>query len=152
MSYAEDTIVPEERSRYEIETLVQKHGGKEFGYMSSAKEAVIVFRMDGYSVRFRVPLPDPDSNEFQLTPTGRRRRNLEVMTDAYYQERRRRWRSLALVIKAKLEAIGTGITTFQEEFLAHFILEGGRTVGEEIVPQLEAAKQTGKLPRALLNL
>jgi response regulator RpfG family c-di-GMP phosphodiesterase len=44
-------------------------------------------------------------------------------------ETRRRWRCLAMVIKAKLEVVASGISSFEEEFLAHVMLYDGRTVG-----------------------
>jgi hypothetical protein len=43
-----------------------------------------------------------------------------------------------MVIKAKLEAVASGITTFDEEFLAHVVLETGETVAEQMIPKLPA--------------
>jgi len=54
-----------------------------------------------------------------------------------------------LVIKAKLEAVETGITTFQDEFLAHIMLPDGSTVSEFVGPQLEIAYENGEMPRLL---
>ncbi len=58
-----------------------------------------------------------------------------------------RW--LALVIKAKLEAVESGITMFEEEFLAHIVLPDGKTAGEHVIPAIESSYQTGKV-KALL--
>lgn len=55
---------------------------------------------------------------------------------AWEQACRQRWRALSLCIKAKLEAVAAGITTFEHEFLAHFLTGDGRTVGDHIIPQL----------------
>ena len=41
---------------------------------------------------------------------------------AHEQERRRLWRALLLNIKAKLEAVESGISVFDEEFMAHIVL------------------------------
>lgn len=62
---------------------------------------------------------------------------------------RQRWRALALAIKAKLEAVETGIATFEEEFLNYIVLPDGVTVGEFIRPQIETAYATGTMPKML---
>ena len=54
------------------------------------------------------------------------------------------------MIKAKLEAVESGISVFEEEFLAHLVMPDGKTVGQSILPQVEAAYQTGKMPSLLL--
>ena len=50
------------------------------------------------------------------------------------------------MIKAKLEAVETGITTFEEEFFAHFVLPGGKTVFQEAMPMLEQVYQGKDVP------
>jgi hypothetical protein len=61
-----------------------------------------------------------------------------------------RWRALALVIKAKLEAVAAGITTVEQEFLAHIVLpDGHTTVGTWMAPQLAAAYDAGTMPALL---
>jgi hypothetical protein len=64
----------------------------------------------------------------------------------------RRWRSLLLRIKAKLEAIADGMTTVEEEFLANLMLPDGSTVIEEVLPRLAVAYETGKMPQLLPGL
>lgn len=60
--------------------------------------------------------------------------------------------ALKLVIQAKLEAVEAGITTFEDEFLAHLVLPSGETFGEWAAPQLERAYITGAMPSSLLGL
>ena len=62
---------------------------------------------------------------------------------AWEQACRQRWRALSLCIKAKLEACESGITTFEEEFLAQLVLPGGVTVAEKIMPSI----MSGKMPK-----
>jgi hypothetical protein len=52
---------------------------------------------------------------------------------------------LALVIKAKLEAVASGITTFEDEFMAHIMMPDGLTVGKHIKPTIAAAYASGKM-------
>lgn len=61
-----------------------------------------------------------------------------------------RWRALALVIKAKLEAVAAGITTIEDEFLAHTVLPDGQTVGEFMQPQIAIAYERGSMPTTLM--
>jgi hypothetical protein len=87
-------------------------------------------------------LPMPDRAQFTRTETGRARAASAV--DAEYDKAvRQRWRALALVVKAKLEAVDSEITTFEDEFLAHTVLPSGRTVSEEIMPSVDIAIASG---------
>jgi hypothetical protein len=52
---------------------------------------------------------------------------------------------LALVIKAKLEAVAAGIVTFEDEFAMHMVLPNGQTVREIVLPSLEIAYSTGNV-------
>jgi len=110
---------------------------------------MIAFVANGKQVRFILPLPNLE--DLKKTATGRARRGGAV-NEAFEGEMRRRWRSLALVLKAKLEAVSTGIVTFEEEFLPYIVLPGGQTVGEKIIPSLDAAYASGKLPKLLPDL
>lgn len=148
--YAERTEVPVDRSRNEIERLLARYGADQFMYGADRVRAMIGFRANGKHVRFLLPLPDIREDKFHRTPTGRQRRNPESVTQEYESEVRRRWRALALSIKGKLEAVETGIAIFDSEFMAHIVMPDGKTVGEHVLPSIEAAYSTGKMPRALL--
>ena len=53
-------------------------------------------------------------------------------------------------MKAKLEAVDAGISTFEDEFLSATLLPDGHTVGEWAQPQLEHAYSTGLMPGRML--
>ena len=55
----------------------------------------------------------------------------------------------ALAIKAKLEAVEAGISSFEEEFLAHVVLPDGSTFGAWAKPQLAAVYAGGSMPALL---
>lgn len=76
--------------------------------------------MSGHAVRFEVPIPT-DPAEYRRTKGGQTRTPAQ-QERALEAEVRRRWRALLLCIKGKLEAVESGITTFEEEFLAHLVL------------------------------
>ncbi len=52
-------------------------------------------------------------------------------------------------MKSKLEAVDSGIVTFEEEFLAHIVLPDGTRTGAWAVPQIERAYETGEMPALL---
>lgn len=147
--YAEDTSVSTERSRGEIEVTLTRYGADQFMYGWDRDQAVVQFRMEGRHVRFLLPLPDKASSEFTLTPSRKYSRTEVDALKAWEQACRQRWRALALVVKAKLEAVETGITTFDDEFLAHLVLPDGTTVGQFLGPQIDAAYESGTMPSML---
>ncbi|MFO7288191.1 MAG: hypothetical protein C0P79_015200 [Gammaproteobacteria bacterium] len=150
--FAEKTSVSSEKSRAEIESTLARYGATGFMYGTTATKAVVAFECHGRRVKFELTLPDPGSDEFVFTPARRTKRSPEDQYKAWEQAVRQRWRALALVIKAKLEAVETGITEFEEEFLAHIVLPGGQTVGQWMLPQVAAAYETGDMPPLLPHL
>jgi hypothetical protein len=147
--YAEKTTVSSEQSRTEIERTLKRYGATGFMYGWESSRAIIAFRAHNRMVRFELPMPDPDSPEFTHTPARRNRRSKDQQSIAYEQAVRQRWRALALAIKAKLEAVESGITDFESEFLAHIMLPDGSTVGTWARPQLEAAYERNQMPPML---
>jgi len=145
MSYAENTSVSSEKSRGEIEATLLRYGADQFMYGWDASGAVIQFRASNRHVRFVLPMPDREDPKFHRTPSGRRQRSSDDALKAWEQETRRRWRALALAIKAKLEVVASGIATFEDEFLAAIVIPGGETVGEWLAPQIEEAYSSGKM-------
>lgn len=144
--YAEKTSVPSDRSRSEIERTLARYGADQFMYGWGIGEAVIAFRADGRNVKFVLPMPDRNAKEFTHTPSRGTRRTESQAAEAFEQAVRQRWRALALVIKAKLEAVEAGITVFEDEFLAHIMLPDGSTVGQWARPQLAIAYESGQMP------
>ena len=131
MAYAEKTTVPVSKSRMEIEDLIRKHGAGQFVSGYSGNRVMIGFTAYNRQVRFMVDIP-----------AGKTQKDTE-------QLERQRWRALLLVIKAKFEAIDSGVSCFDDEFLAHIVLPDDKTCGDYMVPQLEAVYETGQMPALL---
>jgi hypothetical protein len=125
--YAAHTKIAPEQTLMEIQRLVKKYGATGFGFMESNGTVGILFEMKGRRIRLLLPLP--------LPPTE--------------QEVRQRWRALLLIVKAKLEAIDLMATTFEQEFMFNFVLPDTSTVGDKLLPQIEAILKDGKLPPML---
>lgn len=109
---------------------------------------MVQFQANGRTIRFIVDMPSQDDPEFTNTPTGRER-SIAQSEKAWEQGTRQIWRALALVIKAKLEAVEAGITEFDTEFLAHIILPDGTSVGDWVLPAVAEAYESGDMPKAL---
>lgn len=148
-TYAADTSVSVEKSRAEIERTVQRWGAEQFMYGWDQSNAVVGFRMQNRQLRFVLAMPDRQAREFLFTPARMNRRTDAQAHEAWEQACRQRWRALNLVIKAKLEAVESGISTFDNEFLAQIMLPNGRTVGEQIGDDIEQTYLTNTMPSLL---
>ena len=132
MHYAATTSVPVERSKHHIEELLMKAGAE--GYHTgwqAPKDGdpgwdAIEFLWKGKQIRFRLP---------RQPSAVRLRRGRRVTSE---QIDRQRWRVLFLVVKAKIEAVEAGIAIFEEEFLSFIVTANGKTVGEVLLPRLQA--------------
>lgn len=148
-AFAQDTEVSPERSRAEIERILQRYGADAFAYGYQDDRASIMFRAHGRYVRFEVPLPV--ARDFLRDRAGRHR-NQRQAEEAAKKEERRRWRALALAVKAKLEVVDSGIASFEAEFLAHVVLPTGELVGDWLAPQIAEVYETGQMPGLLPGL
>lgn len=134
MAYAQKTTVSPEKTRLEIERTVTRYGATHFLIAQEPERATVMFRYDRWQVRFLLPLPQQDFSS----------------RAKHDQTIRSRWRALLLIIKAKLEASQTEISSFEVEFMPHIVMHGGRTIGEQLLPELDQVCLTGK-PLLLLN-
>lgn len=129
--YAKTTSVSTDRTIAETRKILFRYGADKFGYLEEEQRICLTFSSQNKQVRFDVPLPDRDSRDFTRTPTGRSRQNAAAQT-AWEQACQQRYRAALLIIKAKLEATESGITTFEREFFANLMLPGGKTVFDEL--------------------
>ena len=149
MRYAKNTMVSSDRSRSEIEKILTKYGAQGFVYGWQGDQAIIGFQLNAKSLKFILPMPSKSEDQFWKTARQKRKRNPEEAHKAWEQSTRQRWRALSLAIKAKLECVESGITSFEQEFLAHIILPSGETVGAWIAPQIEQSYLNKKMPKLL---
>jgi hypothetical protein len=141
--FAEGTTVSPEKTRAEIETVLGRYGAEGFGYYTEARRARIEFKAKGRLIRFDLRLPDPGDKRFWAASRYPYRRSEAQAQAAWEAEVRRLWRALLLAIKAKLELVTSGISVFEEEFLAHIVMPDNRTVGEHALPAIARAYELG---------
>lgn len=149
MAYAEKSSVSVSKTKVDIENLIQRYGAEQFVSGFKGDTAVIGFSISNRQIRFLLPLPDKQNRDYWFTPSRGQIRSDEAAHAAWEQACRSRWRALYLIVKAKLEAVDAGISTVEREFLYDIVLPDGRTAGEWMAPQIEAAYQTGQMPPML---
>lgn len=136
--YASKSRVLPTKSRDEIEKLVVAYGATGYlsGWDDETNRAFVQFRMEARVIKLTTRLP-------QLADPG-------LTTVAKFEQARRsHWRAMVLLVKAKLEAVASGIVTFEEEFFPHVVMPDGGTVYERAAANVAIAYETGK-PVALL--
>ena len=151
VEYAKGTKVSPSKTELEIRQALCEFGVVDVALLTagSTRSAAVLFVLDKRQYRLRVPLPDPDDSEFTQTthkrprklPEGQRRQRVEQAT-------KERWRALLLLVKAKLQAIRLGVTTFESEFLGSVTLTpDGQTVADFLLPRLAQAIEKNQLPQ-----
>lgn len=126
MAFAERTKVPVEETILDIRRTVNRYGGEQFVFGVAEEKIVVGFTKDGRQVRFQVTQDSLDA-----------------------QSNRQKARALLLVLKAKLEAVESGVMLFEDEFLANIVLPTGRMVGQEVRERIAYAYSTGETPALL---
>lgn len=143
--YAQNTSVPVERTRAEIEKVVRAHGASAFASGWNGPKATVEFIAKGRRIRFALSLPNADEKRFTHVSSWKRRATAQA-TKLWEQALRAQWRCLLLVIKGKLEAAESGIETFEEAFMAHIVMPTGKTISEDMTPLIDKAyKEAGPL-------
>jgi hypothetical protein len=145
MSYASNTSVSEEKSRFEIERVIRRHVGRDasFTYGSMRGKAAIQFSAHGRQVRFELPLPSAEEAATKIRALATHNTVTPSRVDAWLdQEYRRRWRCMLLIIKAKFEAAALKLELaeteeersqiFEQEFLACLVVDGDQTIYQAI--------------------
>ena len=123
--FAEDTKVPIAQSIEEIRKTIARYDGEQFIYAVTEDRVIVGFSKEGRQVRFQVEQgADPQNN-------------------------RRLCRALLLVLKAKLEAVASGVSIFEDEFLANIVLPDGKLVAYYARDALLTAYETREVPPLL---
>jgi hypothetical protein len=140
----QDTGVATERSKQQISDALRAAGASGVQYEEVWKpEPQIIVRFlwamgeapESPVVRVRLmakPLPPTKTRRVGSTWQGQ--------TVTAEQRERQAWRALAWYLKTMLEAATFGLLRFEDVFLSFVEDENGRTIGEVVIPQLEAGR------------
>jgi hypothetical protein len=118
------------RSKRHIEELLDRYGCDAFacGWDRTTRIDTVQFAHQG--LRFALSICEPEDD-----PSG--------------QKLRARWRTLLLVIQAKLAAADSGLSTFEQEFLSCLVRPDGLTLGAALIPNLRSLAEGAPLDRLL---
>lgn len=147
--YAAQTNVSSDNSIMEIRHTLARYGAGAFMFAedSDARKAVVSFKVKDKFFKLALPLPDRKARDITHTPSRGQLRSIEAQESAYEQAVRQRWRAIALLIKALLEANEAGLEAVVDMILqALILLPDGQTVGEFMQPQIERAYKDGAMP------
>lgn len=126
--YAATTKVPVDRSRAELEGLLQAHGATQRAVFLDDEAGMthVQFKMSDRLIKLSFNTPAKKE-----------------------QAARQAWRSIILIVKAKLEYIAIGASTVEREFLADIVTPDGRTLHQLLVNPVQQMFKTGKMPALL---
>jgi hypothetical protein len=133
MTYAAKTEVSVSRSRDHIGRILQRYGAEGFGFAMEPGRAMIGFQTKDRRIRFILPIP----------------RGADMSIKEFEQSERSKWRALLLSITAKLEAVESGIESFDSAFMSHIVMPNGQTMAEHALPYIKEAYSSGKMPPLL---
>lgn len=128
MKYAKTTTVSVEQTKAEIEVLLKRYKATNYAAGYQGQLAFVMFSFADRAIRFNLFVPNAKDKRFNQGRTNPQRQA--------EQFERSMWRSLLLVIKAKLECVETGIETIEEAFLAQTLVrttEGGTATMAEVL-------------------
>lgn len=118
--YGHTTSVPVERSQAEIRKILNSEGCENINTMEADAGYAVEFIFSDRLIRFMIKYPSWDDPAICETDGGRIRSESQI-EKAYEQEVRRLYRALCMCIKMKFEIVESGISCFEEEFLAHTV-------------------------------
>jgi len=124
MAYAKNTTVPVDRSLGAIKDTLKRYGAEGFLHAEQGGKSILRFTYRGICLGFEMLTAESDEMDAK--------------------EERRRWRVLLLLIKAKLEVIDSGVSTFEEQFFSDIIMPGGVRIGSQAKQQITKMLETGK--------
>jgi hypothetical protein len=129
------------KSEAELRALIEKFGAKKYGMMENWEEGTltIVFDYNKFPIKLDLNIETIVAVRLEDEPYNSYRRCTE---EEYEQKIRSQakmvgMRVLVHQVKAWLLAIEYGIFTPEEVFLAHYVTKSGRTVGQEIISDLQ---------------
>lgn len=127
--YAATTKVPVAKTRVEIETLLERIGCTQRGCVvdDTEQRAVVGFVLAGAKYRIEVPLPTVERRSILTTGPA-----IDRVLREHQQATRSRWRGVLLLLKAKVEAVRLGLSSYEKEFMADLVLPNGHTVQEAL--------------------
>lgn len=144
--YAKRTTVSVSKSVDELKKLVRIYGGSNFAYVESEEMAAIAFKISNRSIKFKLDFRSQNDRRYTHTESKGKERTQKAAYELWELDCRQKWRVLVLLVKATFEAVYTDLMDFDAAFMSAIVTNSGKTIAEQILPQLEKVISTGKMP------
>jgi hypothetical protein len=141
-NYVRGASITSAASRVEIQDMLTDYGATGFRCGWEEGRAAIAFTAGERRFRFVLALPGSADLAGSVGDRLQPRRQ-GTGTKSAEEQARWCWHRLSLLIRAKLEAVASGIVSFDQEFLAYMVLPGGDTVFQDAAPAIGTAYATG---------
>jgi hypothetical protein len=134
------TKVPVGESEAELRGLIERFGANKYGMLENWEEGTltIMFQYKEYPIRLDLDIEKIVKVRLEEEPYNNYRRCTEDEYESKIRDQAKMvgMRVLVHKVKSDLLAIEYGIMKPEEVFLSHFVTKSGRTVGEEVIPNL----------------
>jgi len=134
------TSTPVGKSETELRNLIEKFGAEQYGMMEDWGKGTltIMFMYKEYPIRLDLDIEHIVKVRLEEEPYNSYRRCSEEEYEKKIRGQAKKvgMRVLVHKVKADLLAIEYGIMKPEEVFLSHFVTKTGRTVGQELAPNL----------------
>ena len=119
-NYIRGASITASESQTEIQDMLAGYGATSLRCTREDRKATISFAADGRQFRIVLTLPRSADDPLKPPSTGHAPKTAQ-------ESARQRWRALSVLIRAKLDAVASGIVTFDQEFLAYRIPTQGQS-------------------------
>ena len=152
--YAEHTTVTVAKSRDEIEHTLVRFKANAVAWIRDDEKRIVQihFRRTERAYRFTVKLANPADFKHDKRRYIYSNAPESIQAERAEQENMRLFRSLANYVKAILDAVDSGILTFEEAMMPHMMLPSGQTVAETVTGQMPALMEGKRLELPVLAL
>lgn len=150
--YASNTKITPDETMIGIRELLKRYECRKITTIEDEDYFGIAFMRGNRSIRFVVPMPSKDDMRAHKTHGNQNRIYDDGFSPEKYEQLvRERWRSAYLVIKGKLEAVESGIESFDSAFMGQLVLPSGQTMVQVVTPYLDTEYAEGNMPQFLLE-
>lgn len=146
--YAINTETSVDTSKTQISRLLSRYGATTTSINETQQFALVAAEIHGIQIRIRLQFPSKNDPEITMTPTMKFRSKAGIEKE-YQKAMRSTWRALFMILHSRLEEIERGISTVQQAFMPWIMLPDNSIVEDHVLPTIETAYSTGRVPSLL---
>ena len=146
--YAINTETSVDSTKSQISRVLNRYGATTTSINETQEFALIAAKIHGIQIRIKLDLPLPNDPEITMTP-AKRYRSKPARKKEYERAIKSTWRAIYMIIHSRLEEVERGITTAQQAFMPWIMLPDNSTVEDHVIPTINTAYETGRVPPLL---